>query len=292
MITTLETPESFRFPATVQSHGWYLLAPFRWDAGTETLYRAEILADESVDLKIRHQQSELQIESKKLTKKQQQELEPRLRRMFQLHVDLSEFHELCLLSPLHRGAAERGFGRLLCGSTIFEDLVKIILTTNTTWKQTVRTNELLVEQCGMRSSAGTAAFPRPADILRFDPETLQKECRLGYRANYIHELAKGLQDDSIDLNLIADPLQTTDELFRSYRTLPGIGPYAAAHLLAMDGRYDFIAVDTEFRRFVCERYHGGRSVKESTMLNHYSRWGRWKYLGYWAELWDTVREKL
>ena len=49
---------------------------------------------------------------------------------------------------------------------------------------------------------------------------------------------------------ISDPSQTTEELFRSYLTLPGIGPYGAAHLLAMDGRHDFIAVDTEFRRFV------------------------------------------
>jgi endonuclease III len=77
-------------------------------------------------------------------------------------------------------------------------------------------------------------------------------------------------------------------LFRSYRELPGIGPYGAAHLLAMDGRHDFIAVDTEFRRFVRERYHGGRAVSDKTMLRRYAKWGRWKYLAYWSEIWESV----
>ena len=88
------------------------------------------------------------------------------------------------------------------------------------------------------------------------------------------------------------PSQSTEELFKSYRTLPGIGPYGAAHLLAMDGRHDFIAVDTEFRRFVRERYHKGRAVSDKTMLRRYSKWGRWKYLAYWSELWNEVADRL
>src|SRR6185295_6645630 len=83
-----------------------------------------------------------------------------------------------------------------------------------------------------------------------------------------------------------------DELFRSYLSLPGIGPYGAAHLLAMDGRHDFIAVDTEFRRFVRETYHGGRAVKDATMLRRYAKWGKWKYLAYWSELHQSVANPL
>jgi hypothetical protein len=54
----------------------------------------------------------------------------------------------------------------------------------------------------------------------------------------------------------------------------------------MDGHHDFIAVDTEFRRFVRERYHGGRRVSDATMLRRYRKWGRWKYLAYWSESWN------
>src|SRR5436190_11862962 len=70
--------------------------------------------------------------------------------------------------------------------------------------------------------------------------------------------------------------------------LPGIGPYGAAHLLAMDGRHDFIAVDTEFRSFVRNRYHGGRRVSDATMLRRYRKWGKWKYLAYWSESWKRA----
>ena len=71
--------------------------------------------------------------------------------------------------------------------------------------------------------------------------------------------------------------------------LDDLGLLGAAHLLAMDGRHDFIAVDTEFRRFVRGRYHDGREVADETLLRRYAKWGRWKYLAYWAELWAEVR---
>src|SRR5205823_2140589 len=170
----------------------------------------------------------------------------------------------------------------LCSSTLFEDAVKIITTTNTTWRQTMRMVDLLCEKCGRGG-----AFPEPSDIVRFDVDALQRECRLGYRAKSIHALAAGIVSGSIDMNAIADPKQDTEELFASYRRLPGIGPYGAAHLLAMDGRHDFIAVDTEFRRFVRERYHEGRRVTDRAMLRHYTKWGHWKYLAYWSELWSS-----
>jgi len=221
-----------------------------------------------------------------------EQLRPRIERMFQLGVDTSEFVEKTRTSPPHAWVEPSGFGRLLCGSTLFEDVVKIVLTTNTMWRQTVRMAELLVGKCGRRSKSGQAAFPDPEDVSRFTADQLQEDCRLGYRAKSIHTLAAGIMSGTIDLAKIADKRQSTEELFASYRTLPGIGPYGAAHLLAMDGRHDFIAVDTEFRKFVRERYHNGRAVSDKIMLRRYSKWGRWKYLAYWAELWEGVRAGL
>jgi 3-methyladenine DNA glycosylase/8-oxoguanine DNA glycosylase len=157
------------------------------------------------------------------------------------------------------------------------------------WRQTVRMVELLVEKCGRRSPAGYAAFPSPQDVARFSEADLQRDCRLGYRAKSVHALATGIVSGRINLTQISNADQSTEELFEAYKTLPGIGPYGAAHLLAMDGRHDFIAVDTEFRRFVRETYHGGRRVLDSTMLRRYSRWGRWKYLAYWSEIWKDYR---
>jgi 3-methyladenine DNA glycosylase/8-oxoguanine DNA glycosylase len=215
------------------------------------------------------------------------ELRRKLGRMFQLGIDTGEFVALSRNSPAHAWVKSSGFGRLLCSATLFEDVVKIITTTNTMWRQTIRMTELIVEKCGRKTKSGRT-FPTPEDVARFSADELQEDCRLGYRAKTIHALAIGIADGSIDMNALSDPAQSTEELFKSYRELPGIGPYGAAHLLAMDGRHDFIAVDTEFRRFVRERYHGGRPVSDRTMLRRYAKWGRWKYLAYWSELWESV----
>jgi 3-methyladenine DNA glycosylase/8-oxoguanine DNA glycosylase len=268
----------------VVSHGWFLLAPFRWDPETQTLHRAQILGGKAVDLGIWFDGAFLRVEGAE----ESDELSRKLGRMFQLELNIDEFVELSIASPAHAWVEQSGFGRLLCGATLFEDVVKIIATTNTMWRQTVRMTELLVEKCGRRTKSGRKAFPEPADIARFSADELQEDCRLGYRAKSIHALASGIVSGAIDIDALSDPSQSTEELFRSYRELPGIGPYGAAHLLAMDGRHDVIAVDTEFRRFVRERYHGGRSVSDRTMLRRYTKWGRWKYLAYWSEHWESV----
>jgi N-glycosylase/DNA lyase len=185
--------------------------------------------------------------------------------MFQLDVDVAEFVAMTRNSPAHAWVEEAGFGRLLCGASVWEDAAKIICTTNTTWRQTVRMVGLLVEKCGR-----AGAFPSPADVARFTEAELKEDCRLGYRARSILQLAHSEIPGRGD--------------YEDYLALPGIGPYGAAHLLALDGCHEFIAVDTEFRRFVRERYHGGRRVSDATMLRRYAKWGRWKYLAYWSEL--------
>ena len=284
----LPVPPHFSFAATVESHGWYQLAPIRWDRATRVFRRPEAIGNRVFDLEISFEDDGIDV----VGAPDSNELRDRVTRMFQLDVDTSDFVALAAESENHRWVAEVEFGRLLCGSTLFEDIVKIIATTNTTWAQTKRMVELIVDKCGRRSPNGFAAFPAPKDIARFTPARLQEDCRLGYRAKSIHTLATGIVSGEIDLAVISDPSQTTDGLFSAYRTLPGIGPYGAAHLLAMDGRHDFIAVDSEFRRFVRETYHGGRHVADKTMLRRYAKWGRWKYLAYWSELWNSVAERL
>ena len=285
-VASIHTPLHFHFASTVVSHGWYLLAPFRWAREEQTLHRPLLLGGRVVDLAIMFDGKALRIEG--ASEKTSGELRRKLGRMFQLGIDTSEFVALARSSQTHAWVSSSGFGRLLCGATLFEDVVKIIATTNTMWRQTMRMTELLVEKCGRRSKSGHATFPEPADVARFSAAELQEDCRLGYRAKSIHALASGIVSGAINLAAISDPSQSTAELFASYRQLPGIGPYGAAHLLAMDGRHDFIAVDTEFRRFVRERYHGGRLVSDATMLRRYAKWGRWKYLAYWSELWESV----
>jgi 3-methyladenine DNA glycosylase/8-oxoguanine DNA glycosylase len=283
--------DNFAFAQTVESHGWYRLAPFRWSPEERVLRRKEVLPEGIADLEISVRGRTMHVAGAAPS----EELTRRITRMFQLHLDMTEFLKLTRSSPAHAWVEPAGFGRLLCGSTLWEDAVKIIATTNTMWSQTVRMVELLVGKCGR-----DGAFPTQEDVLRFSPEELQRDCRLGYRARSVHALAgTDLSDFEIELPVASGQLPrhslatgnrqpaTTEALFKHYQQLPGIGPYGAAHLLAMEGRHDFIAVDTEFRRFVRETYHGGRKVSDAAMLRRYSKWGRWKYLAYWSELWGS-----
>ena len=269
-------PPNFAFGHTVVSHGWFRLAPFQWDGSV--LRRKEALPEGVVELEIRQRGNVLHVRGAGPS----DELTRRITRMLQLDVDTSEFTEMARASERHAWVAETGFGRLLCGTTLWEDAVKIITTTNTTWTQTVRMVEKLVAKCGR-----DGAFPTPQEVLRFPEPELQADCRLGYRAKSIRALAQ-----QIEAFLERPRPVDTKELFRDYQTLPGIGPYGAAHLLAMDGRHDFIAVDSEFRRFVRETYHRGKQVSDAAMLRRYNKWGRWKYLAYWSELWSSVAKRL
>jgi 3-methyladenine DNA glycosylase/8-oxoguanine DNA glycosylase len=291
-------PPDFLLEPTVESHGWYLLAPFRWSRNEQILRRSEQLGGVAGELTVAVRKRRLEAiwtpapqqsreVSSDVVEAFEKELVRRVRRMLQLDVDISAFVGMASRSESHSWVAAAGFGRLLCGTTLWEDAVKIIATTNTTWRQTVRMVELLVAKCGM-----DGAFPTPQEVARFSEAELQQDCRLGYRAKTIRALATGIAEGEIALEVIADPGKPTIDLYRSYQSLPGIGPYGAAHLLAMDGRHDFIAVDSEFRRFVRETHHGGRRVSDKAMLRRYAKWGRWKYLAYWSELWKSVADRL
>jgi 3-methyladenine DNA glycosylase/8-oxoguanine DNA glycosylase len=111
--------------------------------------------------------------------------------------------------------------------------------------------------------------------------------RWGYRAAYLVALAKAIAKRKLDLARWQSWEGTTDELEAEIRALPGFGPYAAAHVLTLLGRYDRIGVDTVFREFV-RRAHFPRArkaVADRRMLAVYDRWGEWKMLAYWFELW-------
>src|SRR3954469_22226351 len=113
-VASISTPPHFNFASTVVSHGWYLLAPFRWARDEQTLHRPEILGGKAVDLRISFDGA-LRVDGAE----DSDQLRRKLGRMFQLGIDISEFVSLSRNSPTHTWVEESGFGRLLCGATLF-----------------------------------------------------------------------------------------------------------------------------------------------------------------------------
>ena len=202
--------------------------------------------------------------------------------MFQLDRDLAGFVRLARGAGDSFGTAvKRGFGRLLRAPSLFEDVVKILATTNTTWSGTVAMARNLVRL------TGAEAFPTPAEVAGLGAHRLAREGRWGYRAPYLAGLAGAVSGGELDLERWESWDGSTAELEAEVRRVPGLGPYAAAHVLMLLGRFDRIGIDTAFRSFVLQKYfpRARKPVSDARMLAVYEDWGEWRRLAYWADLW-------
>ena len=205
--------------------------------------------------------------------------------MLRFNEDLGEFHQLCKARGGHWYKLTTGQGRLLRSPTLFEDIIKTICTTNIQWGGTKRMVSELVKNFGavFPLEPERRAFPLPETIAALNFGDFNTQVRLGYRAIYIHKLAEQVSSGELELSTFLDPLLSTLDLRKALLELKGIGPYAAATLLMLLGRYDELAVDTEFRAFVSRKYFPEVYPGDKTAQEIYAEWGRWKYLAYWFD---------
>lgn len=292
---TLTPQPPFNFEATAYSHGWAMLAPTRWDADGKVLNRVERLdGGRVVALAISGAgtatapEINIHINSgRPLSADEAAEIGRRVGHMFRLDEDLSGFYALCAARGEPWASANAGYGRLLRSPTLFEDVVKTIATTNTQWSGTKRMISALVDALGepLPGEPTRRAFPTPEAMAAAPPELFTAVARFGYRGPYVAELAGRVASGELDLEALLHSGRPTAELKKELLAIKGIGPYAAATLLMMIGRYDEIAYDTVFRDFVSARYFSGERPDPRTMMAVYDAWGQWKYLAYWLELW-------
>jgi 3-methyladenine DNA glycosylase/8-oxoguanine DNA glycosylase len=276
----------------VRSHGWCLLAPFAWDDEAGRLER--LLAIPGGVTRVTFEQPErpggpLQVSvvggrGKRggLDAAGWTAVERAATRMLQLDRDLAEFERLARKAgDTFATAVGRGFGRLLRSPILFEDVVKILATTNTTWGGTVALVRNLV---GMTTGD---AFPTPGEVAAIGARRLASEGRWGYRAAYLAGFAEAIAAGDLDLDRWEAWGGTTADLEAEVRRVPGLGPYASAHVLMLLGRFDRIGIDTAFRSFVRQKYfpRARKPVTDARMLAVYEKWGEWRALAYWADLW-------
>ena len=75
-----------------------------------------------------------------------------------------------------------------------------------------------------------------------------------------------------------------DELAAILLSLPGVGPYAAANLLLILGRGDFIPVDSWALKLVSHEWYDGPPVTPRQVEEAFEAWGEFKGLAFW--FWD------
>ncbi len=284
---TLPARKPFNFHSVVYSHGWYQLAPFQLDEESETLYYSLQLADGRViELKMYDAAEGVAVEAKKLNKAERKEVMHKVAWMFSLDMDFSHFYAEAMEEPKLARVEERALGRVLRSTALFEDVVKTILTTNTLWTATKNMTRKLVNEFGtaLDGQPEKRAFPSPASIAASSQEVLKEKVRVGYRAPAIHQLAVRVASGELDLESLKTSSLPTLELRKELLKLNGVGPYAAANLLMILGRHDFIPIDSYALKMVSHEWYQGQPITAREVEKRFEKWGEFKGLAFW--FWD------
>ncbi|HTU83912.1 MAG TPA: hypothetical protein VMF61_17445, partial [Candidatus Acidoferrales bacterium] len=222
--------EPIAFERTVLSHGCAQLAPARLDRNPLVYRRRFRTVKATVEVSMRAEDGFLIASCEEpVDARSRARIATAIGRMFRLDDDLSPFYaSIAERDPLRW--AVQGAGRMLASPTVFEDVVKTICTTNCTWSATQRMTAALAER-------GDGAFP-DAERLAATPDSWYRDvARMGYRGPHVRAVAGDVAAGNLDLeSLLPGRGRNDDEVREALLALPGIGPYAAAHVMQLLGR--------------------------------------------------------
>lgn len=286
MDITITRPPGFNFRRTLLSHGWCALAPFEFEKDTWTLVRVLDRGQlRPVTVKISSKNGGLKIRtSRRLGKKATDNVVRDVRHMFRLDDDLTDFYQNMAADPEFAWIAAEGAGRLLRSPTVFEDLVKMICTTNCSWALTEKMVGAFVSELGEESDDGRKSFPTAAAMARKPEKFFRDKIRAGYRAPYLKELAQRVASGALDVESWLNNQAPWDELIKELKTVKGVGNYAAENLLKLIGRYDGLALDSWTRAQFASARNNGRAASDKKIARFYARFNTWRGLALWCDM--------
>ena len=273
--TVLHFPWPIDLGLTIASHGWVYLAPWRWDPDAGRLARVEKIGNRTGTVEIAQREpSAVIVRCDGFSAADRSEVFGRVQRW--LSADWEPSAAIAAL-PEAAGLIERGGGRMLRGSSFYEDFVKTVLTINTSWSATCRMVAALVAE------PGGGGFPNPEMLLDYGEEHLRERARLGFRARTIVLATERMLCDGA---ITPSGEGRAERLGYDYLiSLKGIGPYAAAHCRVLLHDFSRIPIDSVLTAYLRERY--GRDP--AGFAADRSPWGDYLALGYRLA---RLREKL
>ena len=198
--------------------------------------------------------------------------------MFGLRVDLAPFVALASTDPDLSWALAGGHGRFLRAPSLWEDAVKMLLTTNCSWAATRGMIRRAIETFGEGG-----AFPGPEAIARRRESSVDRAVRSGYRTPALMELARNVASGRLVLSAWEDDRLESPEVRERILAQRGFGPYAAEGLMRLIGRHDFFAIDS-WTRTKYRELHPGRGAVERSIARRYRRYGAFQGLAFWLDL--------
>lgn len=270
----------------LHGHGWVALAPHVFDEATGTLRTVLLLGDLAVDATLAQTAPDalrLQLAAARpLTAQHGSNAAAQIAHMLRLRDDLSTFHARCAAEPRLAWAARRGAGRLMRSATVFEDLMKLLFTTNTSWSGTEAMTRNLVAAAGTPAPSGNRAFPTPAQCRR-TPDFFRDVVRAGYRADAALRLANAFVSGELTDATFLGP-QSSEQLWQRLLDLHGFGPYAAGQAMRLCGHYDRLALDSWCRARLAEMAGRSKAPADRTVERRYAKWAPFQGLALWLDL--------
>jgi N-glycosylase/DNA lyase len=207
-----------------------------------------------------------------------------VRHIFRLDDNLEHFYSAMDSDSGFQWISKQGAGRLLRSPTVFEDLVKMICTTNCSWALTRKMVTGLVQILGREGPDERRTFPTPEAMALMPVKFYVNEVRAGYRASYLKELADRVASSALNVEeWLTSPLPTK-ELIKQIKSVKGAGDYAAENLLKLLGRYDGLALDSWTRAKFFQVRNKGKKTTDKKIARFYSQFNEWRGLALWCDV--------
>jgi N-glycosylase/DNA lyase len=279
---------------TITSHGLASLPPIELDEDAATLTSTlPVPAGRPRTVRVSpgsKGHARIQVMGRPPGRKAAEALVDSVRHVLHMDEDLSEFYALALADPDLAWVAG-GAGRMIRSPTVFEEVVRIVCTTNCSWALTTRMITALVERLGEPAPGAPAdgwrghTFPTAEAMARATPTFYRDVVRAGYRGPYLRALARSVASGALDLEVLAaaSPEELSDdEMEIRLLALPGVGPYAAAHVMLLLGRYSRLILDSWTRPKYARLIGRKKPVSDATILRRFRPYGRYAGLAFWC----------
>ena len=278
--------EPVDFGRTIASHGVAELPPNRLDLEARVLETTLPIPRGALTIQLTERRRNLRIDAlaDSVDERERAALTTTVAHMFRFDENLFDFYTL-VKEDGELSWCAAGAGRMLRAPTVFEDVVKTICTTNTAWSGTRKMTAALVDNLGTEAPGGRRTFPTPAAMAAADEQFYKDVIRAGYRGPYLRKLATDVAEGMLDLEELNDPELPDDEVAARLLELPGVGPYAAAHVMLTSlGRYSPLVLDS-WTRPTYGKLSGARgTLKDATIERRFKRYGEWAGLAFWLYL--------
>ncbi|MBV9047782.1 MAG: hypothetical protein JOY58_05915, partial [Solirubrobacterales bacterium] len=127
------------------------------------------------------------------------------------------------------------------------------------------------------------AFPTAEAMAAADEGFYRDAARAGYRGAYLRTLAGDVAEGRLDVEAFDDPALSDEEVAEQLLGIAGVGPYAAAHMMMLLGRYRRLILDS-WTRPKYRRVSGRSRITDKGIERAFRRYREFAGLAFWLTL--------